>query len=53
MSKAMSIKARFLQKQYQMGRLDNETLKQYVVVGQITEEDYKAITDVDYVAVQE
>ena len=50
MSAVLSIKARFLQKQYQMGRLDNETLKQYVAVGQITAEDYKAITDVEYEA---
>lgn len=46
----LSIKARFLKKQYEMGRLDNESLKQYVVVGQITADDYKAITNVDYVA---
>lgn len=49
----MSIRAKFLKKQYDIGRLDNESLKEFVVAGQITEEDYKAITDVDYVAVQE
>ena len=50
MSNVLSIRARFLQKQYEMGRLDNESLKQFVVVGQITVEDYKAITGIDYVA---
>lgn len=50
MSAVLSIKARFLQKQYQMGRLDNESLKQYVAVGQITADEYKTITDIDYVA---
>lgn len=50
MSNIMSIRAKFLKKQYDMGRLDNESLKEYIVVGQITPEDYKAITGIDYVA---
>lgn len=50
MSNAKSIRAKFLQKQYDMGKLDNESLKEFVVVGQITAEDYKAITGIAYVA---
>lgn len=44
----MSIRAKFLKKQYDIGRLDNEGLKEFVAAGQITAEDYKAITGEEY-----
>lgn len=44
----LSVRGRFLQKQYEMGKLDNESLKAFVEANQITAEEYKIITEIEY-----